>query len=266
MNDKLNIGLGGIGTRLAMKESLGRDDIFCIDTASPNDNGVDIAYSKWFDLANMDIVQSIRNSCCHDKEFSCWFYCDNFMEMGNYNISPTWSINRRLTRASLYFNRIDLNGRLCQAVENKSEINIFTSSFGGTGSGIILDVAYFIKKIDPSLTLKLNIIIPGRLRAIPFQKFWIANSYACVSELAHCQSMPFKPLLGNEVNENPFESYRFGIFSDINQIDFVGAPTNSFSSDDIQGYKDWRKEYNNNKLLLSSFINNEFDTLYGVIN
>ncbi|HJQ41102.1 MAG TPA: tubulin-like doman-containing protein [Thermoanaerobaculia bacterium] len=66
-----------------------------------------------------------------------------------------------------------------------ASICIITSIAGGTGSGILLDVAANLRKYRPEIGIRLILLLPEFFEHVDFTSKVLANSYATLTEIAH---------------------------------------------------------------------------------
>ncbi|HEX8172329.1 MAG TPA: tubulin-like doman-containing protein [Thermoanaerobaculia bacterium] len=89
---------------------------------------------------------------------------------------------------------VELDERCGRAGEPRpAAICIVTSIAGGTGSGILMDVAANLRKYRPDIGIRLILLLPEFFEHVDFTSKVLANAYATLTEIAHFknQEKPF---------------------------------------------------------------------------
>jgi hypothetical protein len=171
----------------------------------------------------------IEKVCEQDGYFNKWWYdCKEWLlfqrtsGIGTYsdNRSSTLlfsNLNRRIRRVCLYYDLLH-NGRLPNIDRflgtgfQPERIVVIASLCGGTGSGLFLDIGYFLKNVFPeSLALSILTIPEIYPSASHFSDYFRGNAYAAIRELEHFSRnrYEFGPENYHLVfdNVNPFSEY-----------------------------------------------------------
>lgn len=147
----------------------------------------------------------IEKICEQDSYFNQWWYdCKEWLffqrtsGIGTYsdNRSSTLlfsNLNRRIRRVCLYYDLLQgKNGRLLNidrfigAGFQPKRIVVIASLCGGTGSGLFLDIGYFLKNMFPE-SLILGVLTVPELYSSDshFSDYFKGNAYATIMELEH---------------------------------------------------------------------------------
>lgn len=166
----------------------------------------------------------IEKVCEQDSYFNKWWYdCKEWLffqrasGIGTYsdNRSSTLlfsNLNRRIRRVCLYYNLLQgKNGRLLNidrflgAGFQPKRIVVIGSLCGGTGSGLFLDIGYFLKNVFPE-SLALGILTVPEIypSASHFSDYFRGNAYATIKELEHFAKSRYE--FGPENHHLVFES------------------------------------------------------------
>lgn len=147
----------------------------------------------------------IEKVCEQDDYFNKWWYdCKEWSffqrasDIGSYsdNRSSTLlfsNLNRRIRRVCLYYSLLQgKSGRLLNidrflgAEFQPKRIVVIASLCGGTGSGLFLDIGYFLKNVFPE-SLSLGILTVPEIypSSSHFSDYFRGNAYATIRELEH---------------------------------------------------------------------------------
>lgn len=81
---------------------------------------------------------------------------------------------------------VELDARCSKTGEMRpASVCIVTSIAGGTGSGILLDVAANLRKARPDIGVRLVLLLPEFFEHVDFTSKVLANAYATLLEIAH---------------------------------------------------------------------------------
>ena len=170
-------------------------------------------------------VNSLQNMLDQAKQAKragekCWQWLDEDIQVyGDYRSVGSCGI-RQIGRMQLFMNLDEVISRISSKIEKllmkqllrqqkRLVIYVCSGISGGTGSGILLDVAYILYNIAHVKFDLENIIMMGYVMmpdvdemrsnvSEPYRTAWRANGYACLKELdyytrtgeAYCQSFP----------------------------------------------------------------------------
>lgn len=166
----------------------------------------------------------IEKICEQDSYFNTWWYdCKEWLlfqrtsGIGTYsdNRSSTLlfsNLNRRIRRVCLYHDLLQgKNGHLLNidrflgAGFQPKRIVVIGSLCGGTGSGLFLDIGYFLNNVFPeSLALGILTVPEIYLSASHFSDYFRGNAYATIKELEHFAKNRYE--FGPENHHLVFES------------------------------------------------------------
>ncbi len=147
----------------------------------------------------------IEKICEQDSYFNKWWYdCKEWLffqrssEIGTYsdNRSSTLlfsNLNRRIRRVCLYYDLLQgKNGRLPNinrffgAGFQPDRIVVVASLCGGTGSGMFLDIGYFLKNMFPESLAFCVLTVPEIYPSTPHLSNYLrGNAYAAIRELEY---------------------------------------------------------------------------------
>ena len=147
----------------------------------------------------------VERICEQDDNFNKWWYdCNEWLFFqrtsgtGTYgdNRSSTLlfsNLNRRIRRVCWYYDLLQgKNGRLPNIDRflgtgfQPKRVVVIASLCGGTGSGLFLDIGYFLKSVFPeSLTLGILTVPEIYPSASRFLDYFRGNAYVTIRELEH---------------------------------------------------------------------------------
>ena len=187
-------------------------ELFGIDTLV-NQEGLDLPslqQDEWISLGPIQLDRFLQNYYKNDRFIQTWFNPNQYAGLMSTGAMQIRAFGRlalflKLTSVVAKLNRkiqnvIDASHVIPEEIEDSTfktesgasvQVHIVGNIGGGTGSGIMLDIAYLLRYISNCpLTINAHLIMPEAVPDIQIQSSLYANAYAFLKELDNFNLKP----------------------------------------------------------------------------